>query len=399
MSSTIHPPLHGVTVLELGLPEAGQYAGRLLADLGARVITVEPLTGIDTRALPPFVHDVSGRQRSVAHEYLNSGKESVAINLKDGLLMSLLRGFEGKADVLVVGGDYKALLPADLRIATVSASLYGLAGGRADAPSSPLTRFMAGGSGSLMPTARPAAPGALAGECFSGVGIATTVLAVLLARMRTAGSPIPMADHCEQAHLVNLEKMFIGRISKDKAVVTRESHRYPFGGAVRCKDGFVSMLINERHQWKGFSEAIGRPDWAYDPRFATGSARFAVKDEIEAALVPWCASRTRAEVVEAMRSRQVPIGSVNEVGELARIPTLRARRFVRDVETPYGEAVALGLPYGADPLWQAGRDERRPFAPLLGEHTAQVLREAGFAQAELSTFESMNLTRSEHAVA
>ncbi|VFR45327.1 Formyl-coenzyme A transferase [plant metagenome] len=250
----------------------------------------------------------------------------------------------------------------------------------------------------MMPTSRPAAPGTLAGECFSGAGIATTALAILLARQRAASSLILKADHCEQAHLVNLEKMFIGRISQDKADVTRMSHRYPFGGAVRCKDGFVSMLINEKHQWKGFSEAIGKPEWATDPRFATGSARFVVKDEIEAALLPWCAARTRREVVEAMRSREVPIGSINEVGELAADPALHARDFVREVDTPYGQVTALGLPYGTDPLWQAGRDGRRPFAPLLGEHTTPILYALGYAPAQVATLEAMNLIGSEHAV-
>src|SRR5690606_36421561 len=120
-------------------------------------------------------------------------------------------------------------------------------------------------------------------------------------RARSATDAAARADHCEQAHLVNLEKMFIARVSKDKAVVTRETHRYPFGGAVRCKDGFVSMLINEKHQWAGFCEAVGRPEWSADERFSTGSARFKMIKEIEAVLLPWCLARTRREVVDAMR--------------------------------------------------------------------------------------------------
>lgn len=391
------PALHGITVLELGTDEAGQYCGRLLASLGARVIVIEPLCGISSRTLPPFVRDNSGRQRSVAHEYLNAGKESIALDLEDGVLESFLKNFQGHAQLMLHGSLWNDRLPRDLELLTVSTSLYGSGNGRDHAPTTSFTRFQAGGSGSLMPTSRPAAPGTLASECFSGAGIAVTVLALLfLQKKATSGPQIRRADHSEQAHLINLEKMFIGRVSKDKAVVTRNSHRYPFGGAVRCKDGFVSMLINEKHQWKGFCNAIGKPEWITDERFSTGSARFQMKDAIEEALHDWCGARTRAEVVEAMRSREVPIGSVNEISEIADNEVLRSRDFIRNALTPYGQAVVLSLPYGTDPVW---RSDARPWAPLIGEQTLKILQELGYQEEELSSMASMNITRSEYASA
>ena len=393
MTGQATPALSRYTVLELGLAESGQYAGRLLADLGARLITIEPLGGIETRSLPPFVHDRHGRRRSVVHEYLNAGKESLAIDLDDGLLGSLLRCLEKRADVLLVGTSWQQSLPKELAIPIVTTSLYGMASGRAHVPSTPFTRFVAGGSGSLMPSRRPTVPGTLAGECFAGAGIAMSVLAMLLTRQRTPEGPAPRVDHCEQAHFVNLEKMFIGRISKEKDSVTRESHRYPFGGAVRCSDGFVSMLINEKHQWKGFCEAIGKPEWATDERFATGSARFRMKDVIEDALHPWCAARTRREVVDAMRSREVPIGSVNAVAEISSDAVLRARGFVDSTETPYGTATVLGLPFGSDPIFSRPSGRRR-HAPLLGEHSTAILQELrGRVADDLS---ALNLSRTEH---
>jgi crotonobetainyl-CoA:carnitine CoA-transferase CaiB-like acyl-CoA transferase len=388
-------PLETFTILELGLDEAGQYAGRLLADLGARVITIEPRDGNATRQLPPFFHDKAGHQRSVPHEYLNAGKESVAIDLEDEVSTAILRKFDASADLILVGAEYNGRVPHDLRMSVVCTSLYGLPSGRATAPSTSFTRFHAGGSSSLMPTSRPTTPGTLASECFSGAGIAMTALTLLLSRVRDSHDTGVRADHSEQAHLVNLEKMFIARISKDKAVVTRDSHRYPFGGAVRCSDGFVSMLINEKHQWKGFCDAIGKPEWATDERFATGSHRFRMKDEIEKALIPWCASRSRREVVDAMRGRQVPIGSVNEVGELLDDEILRARKFIRDVQTPYGQVAAVSLPFGSDPLWEATR-ARRWFAPQIGEHTTEILGKLGFGDEQIQVLQCLNLIRSEH---
>lgn len=383
-------------MLELGVAEAGQYCGRLLADLGARVIAIEPLTGTASRSIPPYVHDESGRRRSVPHEYLNTGKESLALDLEDGALADVLRSFEGKADVLLHGSRWTTRLPTDLRIPTVGTGIYGASGPRADAPSTSFTRFQTGGSGSIMPAPRPAAPGTLAGECFSGAGLAMTVLALIVSARRSGVETISRADHSEQAHFLNLEKMFIGRISKEKAVVTRESHRYPFGGAVRCKDGFVSMLINEKHQWRGFCEAIGRPEWASDERFAMGSARYRMKADIEAALGPWCAARTRAEVVNAMRSRDVPIGAVKEVRELVGDAALRSRGFVRDQLTPYGRAAVLGLPFGGGALW---RPSGRAYAPLVGEHTVEILRELGWSSDAVHQLQEMNVARSEHAPA
>ncbi|MGE4338849.1 MAG: CoA transferase, partial [Pigmentiphaga sp.] len=87
------PALHGYIVLELGLAEAGQYAGRLLADLGARVISIEPREGVSTRWIPPFARDSADRQRSIVHEYLNAGKESIAVDIHGELLTSVLRVF------------------------------------------------------------------------------------------------------------------------------------------------------------------------------------------------------------------------------------------------------------------------------------------------------------------
>ena len=310
----------------------------------------------------------------------------------------LFRSLAATADLLLTGPAHACSLPQDLGIPVFTTGAHGAAGAKARTPSTPFTRFHAGGSGYLIPAERPTAPGTLAGECFAGAGILVGVLGLLLMRRRAgaADTPAPRADHSQQAHAVNLEKMFIGRISKHGVELTRHGHRYPFGGAVHCKDGFVSMLINEKHQWKGFCEAIGRPEWASDPRFATGSDRWTMQDEINGALEPWCAARTRQQVVDAMRARQVPLGSVREVPELIDDPTLRSRGFVRDAETPYGRAAVLGLPYGDDALWQA---RPRPFAPLLGEHSAALLAELGHPEEEITMLQNLCLVRSEHAAA
>ena len=168
------PTLEGCTIVEIGLDEAGQYAGRLLASLGARVVKIEPMLGEDERLLAPFVTDGKGRRRSIPYEYLNAGKYSLAADLDDPFVFELLAGLVAGGGAVLVSQRYADRLPAELAAPVIVASTFG-AGAKADAPSTTFTRFHAGPSGYLLPADRPVAPSTLAPDCMAGVGIAVTV--------------------------------------------------------------------------------------------------------------------------------------------------------------------------------------------------------------------------------
>jgi len=397
-SERVAGPLSGCTIVEIGLDEAGQHAGMLLARLGARVVKLEPLEGEAGRLMPPFADDTDGRRRSVPYEFLNAGKDSIALDLDDAFAFGMLAELVGDHGAVLVSPKFASRVAADLEAPVIAAGAHGATGINVDLPSSPFTRFQSGGSGFLIPGDRPTMPGTLAGECFAGAGIAVCVLGLLLMRLQgtpAASSPL-RADYSQQAHAANLEKLFVGRASKDGVEPTREGHRYPFGGAVRCSDGYVSMLIFEEHQWRGLCRVIGRDDWAADPRFKGWAGRAAMKEEIDSALQEWCASRSVAEVLRSARPEGVAIGAVRSPREVLSDEWLQRRGFIREAETAFGPARVAHLPFGPHPLWNV---QVRESAPLPGDQSRQILRQLGYDDAEQALLETLRLVRYPHATA
>jgi crotonobetainyl-CoA:carnitine CoA-transferase CaiB-like acyl-CoA transferase len=389
--------LDGCTVVEIGLDEAGQYAGRILASLGARVVKIEPLLGEAQRLLAPFVRDSGGRSRSIPYEYLNAGKCSLAADLDDPFIYGLLAKLLVNGGLVLVAPRYVDEIPAALEVPVLVASTYG-AGPKAGVPATTSTRFHAGPSSFLMPTDRPLAPSTLAPDCIAGVGIAVSALGMLAMRQYDsdlAGTVQPRSDHALQAHAVNLEKMFVGRVSLDGATLDRDSHRFPFGGAVPCADGYVSMLLNEEHQWHGLCRVLGRPEWIGDDRFRGGAGRSLMRDDISRALGAYCATRSVDDVLKETRAQGVPVGGVRSMTQVLGDEVMRARGFLRDAATPYGAAVAIGLPFGADALWQSSNSD---YAPLIGQHSRELLVEMGRSAEEMLLLEELQLVRCGDAI-
>ena len=201
----------------------------------------------------------------------------------------------------------------------------------------------------------------------------------------------PRLDHALQAHAVNLEKMFVGRVSLDDAELTRDNHRFPFGGAVRCLDGHVSMLLNEEHQWQGLCRVMGRPQWADDERFRGGAGRMRMQKEVAHALDAYCATRTVDEVLAVARSEGVPVGGVRSLQQVLGDDMMRARGFLRNAATPYGAAAGIGLPFGEeDPLWRPWSSD---VAPLVGQHSRELLSDLGHAADQVDLMEELRLVR------
>lgn len=394
----VRPPMAGTTLIELGATAAGQYAGRLLAALGARVIKIEPLAGDATRFAPDCVRDRDGRPRSLAFEYLNAGKESIAVDLDDGFLQELLMKFSAPETVILTTPKLARLVPEAFEGILAKVGPYGEAHNHGDPPTTPLTRYQAGGDGSLIPpgpepTLRPTFPGALVGDCFAGAGAAVSILGTLYLKKtdaRLKSEPQPKIDFSQQSHLVMIQKLFLGRVWGEKMDLTRSNNRYAFGGSVKCKDGYVSMLVLEDHQWKGLCTAMGREEWLSDPRFKSGTTRWENQEAIQAGLEEWCGPRTVEEVLAKTRALSVPIGHIATLPEVLKKEYLRERGFLREEDSALGQIVTQGLPFGRDPLWQGARPV---LAPLAGEHTAALLKEIGRSADDIELLEQLGVVR------
>jgi crotonobetainyl-CoA:carnitine CoA-transferase CaiB-like acyl-CoA transferase len=160
--------------------------------------------------------------------------------------------------------------------------------------------------------------------------------------------------------------------------------------AFHAADGWINIGGANQANWERIAEVLGHPEWRTDPRFATNSARRQNLPELVERMNAVLGTRTRAEWLAAFDAAGVPAGPVHSIGEALEHPQTRAREMV--VETPHpqaGPVKSLGCPirFSATPARIA-----RP-APLLGEHTREVLREYGFDSAEIDALAAAGVVR------
>jgi crotonobetainyl-CoA:carnitine CoA-transferase CaiB-like acyl-CoA transferase len=143
----------------------------------------------------------------------------------------------------------------------------------------------------------------------------------------------------------------------------------------------AAIAVTSDDQWKALSAAIGRPEWARDPAFATAAGRAERQDEIDAALEPWCRARTAAVIVDSLWPAGVPVGEVIQPHRQADLDQFRFRGFFEEIEHP----VVGSCRYSTLPMRFSGGPQRlhRRHAPLLGEHNSELLAELGLDPADI----------------
>lgn len=357
-----HLPLGGVTVVEWDTGAQAQFAGRLLAQLGADVVLAEPQGGSATRRRPPILDGPQGPV-SATFAFLNDDKSVVMPGVAE------LDALVSRATIVLTGASAWAADAGRLAAPVVVVdSLYGLEPDMARAlqPTSPLTRYSAGGDGFFLPTSkdpslRPTVPGQRIGDYIAGTGLA---LAALDGLQRHRGSGKRQhVDFAEQAYHVTMNKMFVSQSSYYGAALDRFTHTYPFGGNLPCRDGYIAMLVLEEHQWHGLCEMVGHPEWRADPLYVDGVSRRKNGAEVDRAVRAWCAERTTTDVIAAGRRTGVPIGLLSTPRDVLGHPRLRERRFIETRKTSLGAVDTVGLPFGPQFLAPDRADERPAAEP------------------------------------
>jgi crotonobetainyl-CoA:carnitine CoA-transferase CaiB-like acyl-CoA transferase len=387
-------------VVELGELVAGPYAAKLLADLGAEVVKVEPPgRGDPARDRGPFPGDVPDREQSGLFLYANTNKRGVTLDVATPDGRQVLARLVGWADVLVenlgpprlsaLGLDFDALLAVNPRLVMTSISPFGQTGPYRNRAASDLTVFHMSGYGHQLggpvddPAAEPPLKAAEAQADFvGGVNGALATIAALFAR--------DVSGRGQRADVSTLEAMVpfsfgeIARFVYDGRVGSRLRRDNPPSGVVAVlptSDGHVAISPREEHLWARWLEVMGSPAWADDERFKDRAARSANWAELEPLLAEWTRQRTRDEVARAAQAVRVPAFPVNEIDAVFAWPQLAARGFFQTVEHPR----AGRLPYPTAPYHfsTGGWELRRP-APLLGEHNDEVFGGLlGYSSAEL----------------
>ena len=370
--------LTGVTVLELGQVIAGTYAGTILADMGAEVIKVEPLRGDTNRN--PTIAPVRGE--SAIHLFGNRGKKSVAVDLKDPRGRDLFLRLVTTADAVVdnfrpgvlarLGIDHATLREVHPEIVTASVTGFGEDGPAKDRPAFDLV--VQAYTGHLSITGEPDRPPSRVGVPFADLAgslfACISILGGLVGRslhQRDWHGDVGMLDSLVSLLAYDaLHQMNTGEpISR---MGTAHAHIVPWQ-AFAVQDGYVVVAARDEKFWRALCDMIGRPDLKEDPRTRDNGARVANRDFVVTTLEASFATRRRDELLAELEAHDVPAAPVNDVGEVAADAQVAARGLVQSYDHP-----TIGpVRYMATPFWRAPEARPHAHAPLLGEHTVEVL--------------------------
>ncbi|WP_431046724.1 CaiB/BaiF CoA transferase family protein [Streptomyces sp. P1-3] len=373
-------PLQGVTVVALEQAVAGPFATRQLADLGARVIKVErPGRGDFAR---DYDREVKGM--SAYFVWVNRGKESVVLDLKDDADRALLDRIVARADVVLqnlrpgaceqLGLGSAALRARHPRLITCDITGYGDSGPYRDKKAYDLLVQCETGLVSITGTPEePARPGVSIADIAGGMYAYTGVLTALYERERT-GEGTALAVSLLDALGEWMGHPFYAQ-AYGGAPVARSGARHPSispYGPYLCGDGArVFLSVQNDREWVALCERVlRRPELTRDPRFAENPLRRAHDDELTAELERCFAGHTANGVSTLLEGAGIACARLRTVGEFAGHPQLAARDRFGDFGSPVGSLRGL-LP----PVEVAGRRAPMRSVPALGEHTEAVRAE------------------------
>lgn len=389
--------LQGLHVVEVTTRIAAAYCGKLLADLGAEVIKVEPPgVGDPVRRLGPFYHDDPSPDSGLLFNYLNTNKLGVTLNLRTTLGREWLARLLAQADVLIVGGElteieaqalwYETVRTVHPTLVGVYVTPFGLTGPYAHWKGEELTSFHLSALGILTPAELdgptdqpPLKAGGRQALLVAGLTAAVATLHALFARAATGQGQ--RVDVSEWEPLASFQFMNLARWAYMGDPGTRRT-REVTTRRIRCKDGAVAVLFAQDHQWQAWVEVMGNPGWAHNPEYRTRAGRSRHQQEIFARMEEWAAASTKEELYRAGQARRVPVFPENTVAEAVESAQVQSRGFLQELPLACGATVrAPGAPYQ---LSRTPVQLCRP-APRLGQHNIEVLgQRLGLSHAELA---------------
>ena len=410
MTAAFSPPaaLDGIRVLDLSGP-IGNYCGKLFADLGADVILVEPPCGSRLRREGPFIGNDPTMEASLNFAYMNTSKRGITLDLDHADGQAILRRLARTADLVIDserpgvmarrGLDHATLAQDRPSLVMTSITAFGQTGPYAGYEADDLVTLALGGMlylGGYHDGPPMAAYGNQAYAAASLFGAIASMAAIYAAEAHGKGDYIDVsAQESIVMAMENAAQFFEleGTVRKRYGGQQRQAG----SGVYRCKDGYVVMLaggIAANRFWRrttkwlldsGVSNAaeFEKPEWLQMKFLSTAEAKAAFHHIFD----PFAANRTKAELYEAGRERQIPIAPVATPAEILANPQLRHRGYFVDVWNHFaGRNITMpGAPYlfSATP-WRVARP-----APRLGEHTSDVLAETGLGAADLQALRAV----------
>jgi crotonobetainyl-CoA:carnitine CoA-transferase CaiB-like acyl-CoA transferase len=389
--------LAGLKVLELGRLISAPYCGRLLADMGAEVMKIEPpATGDPARQYGPFLNNDPHRERSGLFLYLNAQKQGVTLNLATPTGQSILRELVARSDALVhnlpvqdmgrVGLDYEGFSRVNPGLVMASITPFGLTGPYRNYKAYDINLAAAGGicTGLGEEGREPLTFGTPEVGYFAAIAAASSIVMALLARDNVgSGQHIDIAEVETMAGVYNgpeaLMAVYQWRMTR------RTGHHaldFPYPNCIlRCKDGYIFVGAPEGRQWRQLLEVMGSPEWSKDPRFRNRTEMNNLyADELDGDLESWLMNYTKAELLDIALEHRIPLAPVRGYDEVRHDPSL-ADLFVDIDRADTGPIAYPGPPYR---LVDAEAAPQHP-APYLGQHNEEVYcRVLGYTRQQLA---------------
>lgn len=400
MTSTTNGPLHGIRIIDLSSVVMGPFCTQILGDMGADVIKVEPPTGDTMRWVGPMKNPGMGH----IHLHLNRNKRSVVLDLKHTAGRAACLRLAAGADVLAynvrpqsmerLGLGYADVQQVNSRIIYVGAFGYAEAGPYAGRPA--YDDLIQGITGVAALNAQHSgdipryAPVTLADRTV-GLHTANAILAALFHRERHGvGQAIEVSMFEAMAQFVCGDHLggrtFLPALGETGYARLLAPHRRPYA----TRDGHLCVLIYNDKQWMRFFDAIARPDLKSDRRFKDHSARAANISAVYEFVALTLKNESTAYWRALFAKADIPFADMNTVDDLIADPHLKATAFFQETVHPTEGMLRTTAPVGH---WSnAPLSVRRP-APNLGEHSREVLAEAGYSAAEIETLIAQGVTK------
>ena len=377
--------LSGLRVIDFSTTIAGPHCARMLADMGAEVIKIEPAEGETMRSRPPLRSGCSS-----VFGQLNVGKKSLVLDLKSKEGAEVVRRLVATADVLVENFrpgvmrrlrlDYETLRPLNPKLVYCSISGYGQTGPSAELPAyAPVIHAASGYDMAHLAyqpgRERPDYCGIYHADVFAGTYAFGAIASALYQRAITKAG-----QHIDVSMLESMMLLTLNEVQWSQFTVPPTSR--PMFGPIATADGYVILAIASEKTFQGLVKVIGHPEWVTDPRFLAYGDRRNNWSELMDGVEAWSRTVTTEKCLAELNREGVPSSAYRTVAAALADPQIAHRRALAEVEDGGGIFRMMNLPFRmSGARVAAGRR-----VATLGEHTRALLKETGLSEAQIAAF-------------